>query len=395
MCTTPQVTNVAIWGNHSATQYPDFANARISGKPVPEVITDRAWLEGEFIETIQKRGAAVIAKRGQSSATSAAHAIVDSVNSIHTPTPGDDWHSLAVVSAGEYGVPEGLVFGYPGAERRTRRPRSSKASSTTTSRKRRSPPPLRSSSKSATRSASCSGADARAVRGSRSSSPTASTARYGWCVFDDHASYWVALDLGEAGFVAIRHDHVSRPRAGALLEVRADGLWAELVCEVPDEHWTFGLEAFGLRLDDRDEALTADVGERVPVGFDLEWDEGQVLGEILLGRSRIPFDGTGTFEHVADDSSVTDGLGGLARGGSPTRLSSGCRRRGITPSTKYALTTSSMQVLRAVPYAVCSVLSNVRRTEPAMCATIAPRPRTAWPDRPWCRPRGSAERRSR
>ena len=126
-------------------------------------------------------------------------------------------------------------------------------------------------------------------------------------VFDDHASYWVALDLGEEGFVAIRHDHVSRPRDGALFEVRAEGLWAELVCEVVDVHWTFGLEAFGLRLDDRDEALTADVGERVPVGFDLEWDEGQVLGEILLGRSRIPFDGTGTFEHVAVDSSVTDG----------------------------------------------------------------------------------------
>jgi hypothetical protein len=126
-------------------------------------------------------------------------------------------------------------------------------------------------------------------------------------VFDDHASYWVALDLGEVGFVAIRHDHVSRPRDGALFEVRAEGLWAELVCEVADVHWTFGLEAFGLRLDDRDEALTADVGERVPVGFDLEWDEGQVLGEILLGRSRIPFDGTCTFEHVADDSSVTDG----------------------------------------------------------------------------------------
>jgi malate dehydrogenase len=108
-----EVTNVAIWGNHSATQYPDFANARIGGRPVPDVITDRAWLEGEFIETIQKRGAAVIAARGQSSATSAAHAIVDSVNSIHTPTPADDWHSLAVVSSGEYGVPEGLVFGYP------------------------------------------------------------------------------------------------------------------------------------------------------------------------------------------------------------------------------------------------------------------------------------------
>jgi hypothetical protein len=128
-------------------------------------------------------------------------------------------------------------------------------------------------------------------------------------VFDDHASYWVALDLGEVGFVAIRHDDVSRPRAGALLEIRADGLWAELVCEVPGEHWTFGLEAFGLRLDDRAEARTADVGERVPVGFDLEWDEGHVVGELLIGRSRIPFDGRGTFEHVADDDDEAALLG--------------------------------------------------------------------------------------
>jgi hypothetical protein len=123
-------------------------------------------------------------------------------------------------------------------------------------------------------------------------------------VFDDHASYWCYLDLGD-GFVAIRHDHVSRPR-GSLLEVRADGLWAELICEVPGEHWGFGLEAFGLRLEDRDEARTAEVGERVPVGFDLEWDagsvpernEGRVIGELLVGKARIPFDGRGVFEHV-------------------------------------------------------------------------------------------------
>src|SRR5262245_44307574 len=107
------VTNVAIWGNHSATQFPDFVHARAEGRPIPDVITDRAWLEGEFLETVQKRGAAVISKRGQSSATSAAHAIIDSVNSIRTPTPDDDWHSLAVVSHGEYGVAEGLVFSYP------------------------------------------------------------------------------------------------------------------------------------------------------------------------------------------------------------------------------------------------------------------------------------------
>ncbi len=108
-----EVTNLAIWGNHSATQFPDFANARIGGKPAPEVIGDDAWLQGPFLETVQKRGAAVIEKRGASSAASAAHAALDSVNSIWRPTPKGDWHSLAVASNGEYGVPEGLQFGYP------------------------------------------------------------------------------------------------------------------------------------------------------------------------------------------------------------------------------------------------------------------------------------------
>ncbi len=110
---TKDVTNIAIWGNHSATQFPDFANARINGKPAPEVIDDEAWLQGTFLETVQKRGAAVIEKRGASSAASAAHAAIGSVNSIHFATPGDDFHSVAVCSNGEYGVPEGLQFGYP------------------------------------------------------------------------------------------------------------------------------------------------------------------------------------------------------------------------------------------------------------------------------------------
>ena len=122
-------------------------------------------------------------------------------------------------------------------------------------------------------------------------------------LFVDHASYWFYLDLLDDGFVAIRHDDVPRPR-GSLLEVRADGLWAELVCEVPDEHWSFGLEAFGLRLDGREEARTAEVGERVPVGFDLEWDTGAVVGELLLGKARFPFDGRGAFEHVAGEPLV-------------------------------------------------------------------------------------------
>jgi len=107
------VTNLAIWGNHSATQFPDAANARIDGKPAAEVIDDPAWLRGDFLTTVQKRGAAVIEARGLSSAASAANAAIDSVAAIHNGTVGDDWTSLAVVSNGEYGVPQGLQFGFP------------------------------------------------------------------------------------------------------------------------------------------------------------------------------------------------------------------------------------------------------------------------------------------
>ena len=107
------VTNLAIWGNHSATQFPDYAHALIGGKPVTEVIDDDAWLQGDFLTTVQKRGAAVIEARGLSSAASAANAAVDSVVSIRTATAGDDVTSLAVVSNGEYGVPQGLQFGFP------------------------------------------------------------------------------------------------------------------------------------------------------------------------------------------------------------------------------------------------------------------------------------------
>jgi len=108
-----KVTNLAIWGNHSATQFPDFANARIDGAPATAVIGDPDWLQGEFISTVQKRGAAIIEARGLSSAASAANAAIDSVVSVWSPTAPGDCASLAVVSHGEYGVPEGLVFGYP------------------------------------------------------------------------------------------------------------------------------------------------------------------------------------------------------------------------------------------------------------------------------------------
>jgi malate dehydrogenase len=107
------VTNMAIWGNHSATQFPDFAHARIGGSPAPEVIGDAAWLEGEFISTVQKRGAAVIEARGLSSAASAANAAIDTVRSLSEKTPEGDWFSVAVTSSGQYGTPEGLQFSFP------------------------------------------------------------------------------------------------------------------------------------------------------------------------------------------------------------------------------------------------------------------------------------------
>ena len=106
------VKKLAIWGNHSATLYPDFTNAQVGGKKASDVV-DRAWLETEFIPAVQQRGAAVIAARGASSAFSAAQAIVDHVRGLVQKTPDDDWTSLAVVSDGSYGVPAGLVSSFP------------------------------------------------------------------------------------------------------------------------------------------------------------------------------------------------------------------------------------------------------------------------------------------
>jgi malate dehydrogenase len=107
------VTNVTVWGNHSATQYPDFYNARIKGRSVPEVITDEAWLQGDFIRTVQQRGAAIIKARGASSAASAANAVVDMVQSMVEPTPPGDWHSVCLCSDGSYGVDAGLICSFP------------------------------------------------------------------------------------------------------------------------------------------------------------------------------------------------------------------------------------------------------------------------------------------
>src|SRR5579864_3799263 len=108
-----EVTQVTIWGNHSNTQYPDFTNARIKGRPAPEVITDRGWLENTFVPQCQNRGAAVIKARGSSSALSAANGALDHVKSMLKSTPSNDWVSAAVVSKGEYSMPAGLVFSYP------------------------------------------------------------------------------------------------------------------------------------------------------------------------------------------------------------------------------------------------------------------------------------------
>jgi len=108
-----KVTNMCIWGNHSATQYPDFTNALIDGKPVSEVISDHDWLKGEFISTVQQRGAAIIKARGASSAASAANGVVDTVRSLTTPTPEGDWTSVAVCSDGSYGVDAGLIASFP------------------------------------------------------------------------------------------------------------------------------------------------------------------------------------------------------------------------------------------------------------------------------------------
>ena len=108
-----EVSRVTIWGNHSDTQYPDYKNATIGGKPATEVITDASWLADTFVPTVAKRGAAVIKARGASSAASAANAAIDSLRSASTPTPNGHWFSAGVASDGSYGVPAGLIYSFP------------------------------------------------------------------------------------------------------------------------------------------------------------------------------------------------------------------------------------------------------------------------------------------
>lgn len=107
------VTNMTIWGNHSATQYPDFFNAKINGKSANDVISDKEWLQTTFIETVQKRGAAIIKARGLSSAASAANAVVDGIYNLTHDTKGDNTYSMCLASNGQYGVDAGLIFSFP------------------------------------------------------------------------------------------------------------------------------------------------------------------------------------------------------------------------------------------------------------------------------------------
>jgi malate dehydrogenase len=107
------VRKMTVWGNHSATQYPDLFNAEVEGKKVWPMINDQNWLDKEFIPTIQKRGAAIIDARGLSSAASAASAAMDHVRNWVYGTPDGDWVSMGIPSDGSYGIPEGVIYGYP------------------------------------------------------------------------------------------------------------------------------------------------------------------------------------------------------------------------------------------------------------------------------------------
>jgi hypothetical protein len=137
------------------------------------------------------------------------------------------------------------------------------------------------------------------------------------------AWFWAYLLRPDGGPVVVRDHEVTLPR-GAALEIRADALWSELVCETPGEHWSIGLEAFGVRLDHADDALRGEIGERIALGFDFEWETagdgfgattegavweeqpGVVRGEVLLGRDRIPLDTAGRFEHVIGGPDAID-----------------------------------------------------------------------------------------
>jgi malate dehydrogenase len=107
------ITNMTVWGNHSATQYPDIFHAKVNGRDAAELVNDQQWLENDFIPTVQKRGAAIIEARGMSSAASAANAAIDAVHDWVLGTPENDWVSMSIPSDGSYGVDEGLISSFP------------------------------------------------------------------------------------------------------------------------------------------------------------------------------------------------------------------------------------------------------------------------------------------
>ena len=110
------------------------------------------------------------------------------------------------------------------------------------------------------------------------------------------ASFHAQVVVPDVGVIVVRDDELAPPKRDDLLVVRGEGLWAELLCETPGEHWSFGLEAFGVRFDDEAEAATSDRGERIAVGFDLEWETpDRVVGEVLVGRARHELTARGTF----------------------------------------------------------------------------------------------------
>ena len=112
--TVAEVSNLAVWGNHSATQFPNFETAQVNGQPALDVVNDREWFENDFLKTVQQRGKAIIQARGKSSAASAASAAIDTVRSIINPTSEGDWHSVGVYSTGNpYGVDEDLIYSFP------------------------------------------------------------------------------------------------------------------------------------------------------------------------------------------------------------------------------------------------------------------------------------------
>ncbi len=112
-CPVTDVKKLTIWGNHSATQYPDAYHAEVNGKSVASLVNDQAWIEKDFIPKVQQRGKAIIEARGASSAASAASAAIDHVRDWVLGTPKGDWVSMAVPSDGSYGIPEGILYGFP------------------------------------------------------------------------------------------------------------------------------------------------------------------------------------------------------------------------------------------------------------------------------------------